>query len=80
MGLPDDYRLPPGSTAAWKVVGDGVAAPVVRWLAEHLLEPLCERREASRPEPTIHPSPSRTAAAGPMSPPTAQAETRPWIP
>jgi DNA (cytosine-5)-methyltransferase 1 len=47
MGLPDDYRLPPGSTAAWKVVGDGVAAPVVRWLAEHLLEPLCHRREAA---------------------------------
>jgi DNA (cytosine-5)-methyltransferase 1 len=40
MGLPDDYRLPPSETAAMQVIGDGVAAPVVRFLAEHLLEPL----------------------------------------
>jgi DNA (cytosine-5)-methyltransferase 1 len=40
MGLPDSYRLPERATAALHVVGDGVAVPVVRWLAEHLLEPL----------------------------------------
>ena len=40
MGLPDDYQLPEGSTAALKLIGDGVAVPVVRWLGEHLLEPL----------------------------------------
>jgi DNA (cytosine-5)-methyltransferase 1 len=40
MGLPDDYRLPASETAGLKVVGDGVAVPVVRHLAEHLLEPL----------------------------------------
>lgn len=40
MGLPDSYILPAGSTAAFHVIGDGVAAPVVRWLAAHLLEPL----------------------------------------
>lgn len=40
MGLPDSYRLPAGDTAALHVVGDGVAAPVVRWLASQLLEPL----------------------------------------
>ena len=40
MGLPDDFRLPKGATAGLKVVGDGVAAPVVRFLARHLLEPL----------------------------------------
>jgi DNA (cytosine-5)-methyltransferase 1 len=40
MGLPDSYRLPASQTAALQVVGDGVAVPVVRWLAEHLLEPL----------------------------------------
>lgn len=40
MGLPDDYRLPQGSTAALKLLGDGVAVPVVRHLAEHLLTPL----------------------------------------
>ena len=40
MGLPDSYVLPKGSTAAFHVVGDGVAVPVVRWLSAHLLEPL----------------------------------------
>lgn len=40
MGLPDSYRLPKATTAALHVVGDGVAVPVVRWLAGHLLEPL----------------------------------------
>ncbi|MEO6340489.1 MAG: DNA cytosine methyltransferase [Caulobacteraceae bacterium] len=40
MGLPDDYRLPRAATTALHVAGDGVAVPVVRWLAETLLEPL----------------------------------------
>jgi DNA (cytosine-5)-methyltransferase 1 len=40
MGLPDGYRLPKAATAALHVAGDGVAAPVVRWLAQELLEPL----------------------------------------
>jgi DNA (cytosine-5)-methyltransferase 1 len=40
MGLPDSYRLPRATTAALHVMGDGVAAPVVRWLAEGLLAPL----------------------------------------
>ncbi|MFZ5669596.1 MAG: DNA cytosine methyltransferase [Pseudomonadota bacterium] len=40
MGLPDSYRLPRTQTAALQVVGDGVAVPVVRWLADRLLEPL----------------------------------------
>ncbi len=40
MGLPDSYRLPATSTAALHVAGDGVAVPVVRWLAQALLEPL----------------------------------------
>lgn len=42
MGLPDDYRLLGSQTAAMRVIGDGVAAPVVRFLAEHLLEPLLD--------------------------------------
>ena len=41
MGLPEDYRLPPTATAAFQVIGDGVAVPVVRHLARALLEPLC---------------------------------------
>jgi DNA (cytosine-5)-methyltransferase 1 len=40
MGLPDSYRLPATVTGALMVAGDGVAVPVVRWLAHELLEPL----------------------------------------
>lgn len=40
MGLPDDYLLPKAATGALQVVGDGVAVPVVRFLAERLIEPL----------------------------------------
>ncbi|HEY8573381.1 DNA cytosine methyltransferase [Phenylobacterium sp.] len=40
MGLPDSYRLPAAATSALHVTGDGVAVPVVRWLAAGLLEPL----------------------------------------
>lgn len=46
MGLPDDYRLPASANAALHVIGDGVAPPVVRRLAEHLLEPLLTAPEA----------------------------------
>ena len=44
MGLPDDWRLPASETAALKVIGDGMATPAVRWLAQHLLEPLLQGR------------------------------------
>ena len=44
MGLSEDYRLPKGTTASLKVLGDGVVVPVVRFLRteliEHLVEPL----------------------------------------
>ena len=40
MGLPSDYRMPPTVRRAAKLSGEGVAVPVVRWLAAHLLEPL----------------------------------------
>jgi DNA (cytosine-5)-methyltransferase 1 len=40
MGLPDTYQLPKSQNAGLAVIGDGVAAPVVRHLAAHLLEPL----------------------------------------
>lgn len=47
MGLPDDYRLPASQNAALQVIGDGVAAPVVRFLAEQLLEPLLDASAVS---------------------------------
>lgn len=40
MGLPDSYELPANYNAAYKLVGDGVCVPAVRFLANALLEPL----------------------------------------
>ena len=40
MGLPESYRLPENYNQAYHLAGDGVAVPVVRFLAAHLLEPL----------------------------------------
>lgn len=40
MGLPDSYILPANYNEAYHLAGDGVAVPVVRFLAEHVLEPL----------------------------------------
>ncbi|MBX9992188.1 DNA cytosine methyltransferase [Phreatobacter oligotrophus] len=40
MGLPDTYKLPAQYNEAYHLTGDGVAVPVVRFLAAHLLEPV----------------------------------------
>lgn len=47
MGLPDSYVLPRSQTAGLQVIGDGVAVPAVRWLAQSLLEPLVYSKTAS---------------------------------
>jgi DNA (cytosine-5)-methyltransferase 1 len=47
MGLPESYRLPRRANDAYHLFGDGVAVPVVRRLAEHLLEPILSARSAS---------------------------------
>jgi DNA (cytosine-5)-methyltransferase 1 len=47
MGLPDSYELPQSATAGLHVIGDGVAVPAVRWLADHLLTPLAARKTAA---------------------------------
>ncbi len=46
MGLPEDYQLPARANAALKLCGDGVCVPVVRWLAENILEPALEPSRA----------------------------------
>lgn len=52
MGLPESYRLPTRRNDAYRLVGDGVAAPVVRFLSDHLLEPLlAAQSEATREAP-----------------------------
>jgi len=42
MGLPDSFRLPSRRNEAYHLLGDGVVAPVVRFLSERLLAPLAE--------------------------------------
>ncbi len=43
MGLPDDYILPTRYNEAYKLAGDGVAVPVVSYLAESIFEPILKR-------------------------------------
>ena len=47
MGLPDHYKLPIKYNEAYHIMGDGVAVPVVRYIAQHILEPvlLADSRE-----------------------------------
>ncbi len=50
MGLPDTFVLPTKYNAAYHLTGDGVAVPVVRHLAENIIEPLIRSaREAIYP-------------------------------
>lgn len=48
MGLADDYRLPERYTDAYHLLGDGVAPPVVRHLAQHVFEPLLQAAAVQR--------------------------------
>lgn len=40
MGLPDTYQLPERYNEAYHLTGDGVAVPVVRYIARHIIEPV----------------------------------------
>lgn len=40
MGLPEDYRLPDRYNEAYHLTGDGVAVPVVRHIADWIVEPV----------------------------------------
>jgi DNA (cytosine-5)-methyltransferase 1 len=44
MGLPEDYVLPGKYNEAYHLTGDGVVVPVVRHLAQHILEPLVTQK------------------------------------
>lgn len=46
MGLDENYVLPKNYNEAYHLTGDGVAVPVVRHLAQHIIEPLLERLKA----------------------------------
>jgi DNA (cytosine-5)-methyltransferase 1 len=44
MGAPDDYRVPGSYNDGYRAMGDAVAVPVTRFLAQDLLAPLARRR------------------------------------
>lgn len=48
MGLPEHYALPERYNDAYHLAGDGLAVPVVRHLAVHLLEPLAQAQAPDR--------------------------------
>ncbi len=48
MGLSDDYKLPANYNAAYHLAGDGVAVPVVRHLAQQILEPQQQKNKQRR--------------------------------
>lgn len=45
MGAPDDYKLPGSYNDGYKAMGDAVAVPVARFLAENLLAPIAAQIE-----------------------------------
>ncbi len=42
MGLPDDYSLPENYNEAYHLAGDGVVVPVIRHIAENILDPVMD--------------------------------------
>ena len=46
-GLNDNYVLPERYNRAYHVCGDGVCVPVVRYIADHILEPVLLNRKTS---------------------------------
>ncbi len=42
MGAPDSYKIPGTYSDGYGALGDAVAVPVVRFLAQHLLWPLAQ--------------------------------------
>ena len=47
MGFGDDYKLPSNVNEALGLMGDGLAVPVVRHLAAHVLEPVLRANSLS---------------------------------
>lgn len=48
MGLPEAYKLPEKYNDAYHLAGDGLVVPVVRHLAENILEPALKRWKAQK--------------------------------
>ena len=56
MGVPDTFILPEKYNDGYKAMGDGVAVPVVRWLSQHLLEPLASTAPRLAHQAAQHPA------------------------
>lgn len=50
MGLTQEYVLPASATAALKLCGDGVCAPVVQWISDCILLPALTQQKHARPQ------------------------------
>lgn len=50
MGVPDTYELPANYNDGYHLMGDGLAVPVVSWLATHLLSPILADDQRLREE------------------------------
>ncbi len=48
MGLPDEYILPERYNDAYLLAGDGVAVPVVRFLADTIFEPILKLKRSKQ--------------------------------
>ena len=46
MGLPESYKLPTRYNEAYKLLGDGVAVPVVTHLERHIFSPVLQLNKA----------------------------------
>ncbi|MGB7374176.1 DNA cytosine methyltransferase [Pontixanthobacter sp.] len=46
MGLPDSYILPKAYNEAYHLTGDGVAVPIVRYIAKNIFEPVLQHSAA----------------------------------
>ena len=63
MGLPSDYPLPQLYQNAFQLLGDGVVVPVVRFLADRLLEPLLSQPLGGEAKDSDEPDARLAAAA-----------------
>lgn len=62
MGLPETYRLPEERNAAFQLLGDGVAVPAVRFLAEQILEPILAAKRLAQLGDVWSPKPACNTA------------------
>lgn len=53
MGLPNTYKLPSKYNDAYHLCGDGVAVPVVRFLARRIFEPVLDKISEEKKDITL---------------------------